>query len=83
MTIMELMTKLLLRNMYIISINMLIVNLFPVSTFDMGLLIAGRSPSKYFSIIRNDFLIKILLILSILFGIIPTLGNLVVGVFVN
>lgn len=66
----------------VISINMLLINLIPISTFDIGLIIAGKSPSKYFSIIRNDYLIKMILILTIVFRIIPSIGNLIILFFV-
>ncbi len=52
----------------LISISMLLINLFPVSTFDMGLCIAAKSPSRYFTIIKNDYFIKVLLIFTIIFG---------------
>lgn len=68
------------QSVAVISVNMLIVNLIPISTFDMGLIIAGKSPSKYFSIIRNDYLIKMILLALILFGIVPTLGQVVIGI---
>ncbi|WP_167956667.1 hypothetical protein [Anaerosporobacter faecicola] len=60
-----------------ISMNMLLVNLIPVSTFDIGLLIAGYSPSKYFSIIKNDHYIKMILLFTVLVGVISTISSLV------
>lgn len=62
------------KNIAIFSVNMFLVNLFPLSTFDLGLIVAGKSPDKYFSIIRNDYIIKMVLLLVILFNIIPRLG---------
>lgn len=64
----------------LLSLTMFVVNLFPISTFDMGLLIAGRSPSKYFSIIRNDSYIKMILILAIVFDIIRSISATIIGV---
>lgn len=58
----------------LISFTMFMVNLFPISTFDMGLCIAGKSPTKYFAIIRNDYFIKMLLVLVIMFGFITRVG---------
>lgn len=52
----------------LISFSMLLINLFPVSTFDMGLCIAAKSPSRYFTIIKNDYFIKVLIIFTIIFG---------------
>lgn len=66
----------------LISINMLLVNLIPISTFDLGLIIAGKSPSKYFSIIRNDYLIKMILVLVIVFRVIPSITNFIIQLFI-
>ncbi len=63
----------------LISISMLLVNLFPISTFDMGLCIAGKSPTKYFTIIRNDYFIKMLLVLVIMFRFITSVGTLIMS----
>lgn len=52
----------------LISLSMLLVNLFPVSVFDMGLCIAAKSPSRYFTIIKNDYFVKVLLIFTVIFG---------------
>lgn len=57
----------------IISLGMFIVNLFPAAAFDMGLIIGGVSPEKYFSILRNDYFIKMILILAMILGIIRTM----------
>ena len=38
----------------ILSLGMLAANLFPISIFDMGLVIAGISSRKYLSIIKMD-----------------------------
>lgn len=65
--------------MALISISMFIVNLFPVSTFDMGLCIAGKSPTKYFAIIRNDYFIKMMLILIIMFRFITSLSTFIMS----
>lgn len=66
--------------MAFISINMFFVNLIPISTFDMGLIIAGYSPSKYFSIIKNDHNIKLILLFTVLLGIISTISSLIMDV---
>ncbi|MDF2951557.1 MAG: hypothetical protein K0S18_1140 [Anaerocolumna sp.] len=54
----------------LISLSMFFINLFPVSVFDMGLMIAGKSPRAYFSIIRFDYIIKIILLFTILLQLI-------------
>lgn len=64
----------------LISISMFIVNLFPVSTFDMGLCIAGVSPAKYYLIIKNDYFIKIMLVLIILFEFIKSISTFILSV---
>ncbi|MDF2800344.1 MAG: hypothetical protein K0S61_247 [Anaerocolumna sp.] len=60
----------------LISLSMFIVNLFPIATFDMGLCIAGVSTSKYFTIIKNDYFIKIMVILVIMFQFVTSFSTL-------
>lgn len=67
-----------LQFMAAISINMFFVNLIPISTFDIGLIIAGKSPGKYFSLIRNDYFIKVILILTVVFRVIPSITTLLI-----
>jgi len=73
----QLILQFILVYIALISLSMFMVNLFPVSTFDMGLCIAGKSPSKYFTIIRNDYFIKVMLILVIIFQFITTFSTLI------
>lgn len=54
----------------ILSLGMFIVNLFPVSIFDMGLVIAGFSSQKYLSIIKMDGVIKVILIVTLFMDLI-------------
>lgn len=75
--IFQLILQFILVYVSLISLSMFMVNLFPVSTFDMGLCIAGKSPSKYFTIIRNDYFIKVMLILVIMFQFITTFSTLI------
>ncbi|WP_310604559.1 hypothetical protein [Anaerosporobacter sp.] len=63
--------------MAFVSINMIFINMIPISTFDMGLLIAGYSPSKYFSIIKNDHNIKLILLFTVLLGIVSAISSLI------
>lgn len=58
------------QSLSILSFGMIAANLFPVSTFDMGLLIAGFSSRAYLSIIKADGTIKLIFILTLLLGII-------------
>lgn len=59
--------------MAILSGGMLLVNLFPISVFDMGLLIAGCSPKHYLGIIKNDIFIKLILLFAMTIGLIRKL----------
>lgn len=54
----------------ILSCGMFIANLFPISTFNMGLVIAGFSSQKYLNIIKMDSVIKIIFILAVLLNVI-------------
>lgn len=54
----------------ILSFGMIVANLFPVSTFDMGLIIAGFSAQKYLNIIKMDAIIKTIFIITVIIGLI-------------
>ncbi len=58
----------------ILSIGMFMANLFPVSTFDMGLIIAGCSSQLYLNIIKADGIIKMIFILTLLLNVIGYAG---------
>lgn len=60
--------------MALFSFGMFVINLFPVSVFDMGLIIAGKSPSKYFAIIKNDSLIKLMILLALVLGMVKAIS---------
>ncbi len=79
--IFELILQFIIVYIAIISISMFIVNLFPVSTFDIGLCIAGISPSKYFLIIQNDYFIKMILLFVIMFQFITSFSTLIMTSF--
>ncbi len=55
-----------IQYMALLSVGMFLTNLFPVSTFDMGLLIAGFSSKKYLGIIKMDAVIKLIYVLALL-----------------
>lgn len=59
----------------VLSIGMFLVNLFPVSVFNMGLLLAGLAPEKFFGAIRNDYTIKMILIMTMLFNLIKLFSS--------
>ncbi len=62
----------------LLSLSMFIVNLFPVSTFDMALIIASQSPSKYFSLIQKDDVVKLITMAAIALQIVNSLSRLVI-----
>ena len=53
-----------------LSFGMFVANLFPVSTFDMGLLIAGTSPTGYLGMLKADGTVKLIFVLVLLFDLI-------------
>lgn len=55
-----------IQYMALLSVGMFLTNLFPISTFDMGLLIAGISSKKYLGIIKTDSIIKLIYVLALL-----------------
>lgn len=57
-----------------ISMGLFLVNLFPIATFDMGLMIASISSEKYYSIISNDYFVKMILLLVMIFGVISNIS---------
>ena len=63
-------TSIFWQYMAILSFDMFIANMFPVSTFDMGLVIAGFSARHYLQIIKADSAIKLIFILALMFDII-------------
>ena len=67
----------------ILSFGMFVTNLFPISTFDMGLVIAGFSAQKYLSIIKMDAIIKIIFIVALLFDLIQYGGYRFIGLLLQ
>lgn len=51
------------------SMSMFLINLFPVSTFDMGLVVAGAFPTKYMGLLQSDVMYKIGIILLIVLDV--------------
>lgn len=72
-----------LLNLASLSLSMFLLNLFPISTFDLGLIIAAKSPSKYFSIIRNDSTIKVIMLLCILFGLVKRINDMLLALMIR
>lgn len=67
----------------ILSFGMIVANLFPVSTFDMGLIIAGFSAQKYLNIIKMDAIIKTIFIITVIIGLIQYGGYRLLDVLVG
>ena len=67
----------------IIAISMLIINFFPVSTFDGSILIAAYYPEKYFGLIYADALTKGALLVSILLGLIGNASIFIADYIMN
>ncbi len=65
----------------ILSMGMLITNLFPYMASDMGLVIAATSPLKFFTVIRADYLIKMVWLFTVLLGIIRSMSGAILGLF--
>lgn len=58
----------------LISFGMFIVNLVPISAFDMGLIIAGCSLKNFIHIIRSDTFVKLALFIVLFTEVIPLMG---------
>lgn len=58
--------------MQMLCFDYFIVNLFPLTTFDMGLIIAGVSLEKFNGIIKADTYIKLVLVLTLILNLINT-----------
>ena len=67
----------------IIGIGMLLTNLFPIVAFDMGLLVAAASPIKFFTIIRADYLIKMVWLFTVLLGLMNAVSSTIFGLFMG
>lgn len=66
----DMLLSVFLQYVFVISAGMGIVNLFPISTTDMGFLVAGISMPKYFLCILADAKVKLLFFLVVILGII-------------
>lgn len=61
-----------LQAISVLGASMFLVNLYPLPTFNMGLIIAGKSPPKYVTLLYSDYKIKCLFIMFLIIRIIPT-----------
>ena len=63
-----------LKGIIIYSIFMLIANLFPISTFDISLIVAAVSPMAYIKIRKFDLFYKLLFMVLTLLGVFSVAG---------
>lgn len=69
---------LLLYYYMIISMSMFIINLFPITTFDIGLIIASISPGRFLAMIRSDYIIKLILLFLITIRFVKDCSNAII-----
>ncbi|WP_041703678.1 zinc metalloprotease [Lachnoclostridium phytofermentans] len=67
----------------IISIGMLITNLFPLISSDMSLLVAANQPVKFVTLLRSDYMIKMVWMFLLLIGIMTSMCNAVFEIFMR
>lgn len=60
----------LVQYLALLSAGMLVANLFPISTFDMGMIIAGASPAGYLGMLKVDGTVKLIFIVVVLLDMI-------------
>ncbi|MBQ2275471.1 MAG: hypothetical protein U0L23_08415 [Lachnospiraceae bacterium] len=64
-------------------ITMAMVNLFPISTFDISMVIAGINLKRYFILLSHETYVKILLLLVIMYGGFKNIGVILVNLFIT
>ncbi len=67
----------------IISIGMLITNLFPLISSDMALLVAANQPIKFVTLLRSDYIIKMVWMFLLLIGIMTSMCSAVFEIFMR
>jgi hypothetical protein len=67
----------------IISIGMLITNLFPLISSDMALLVAANQPMKFVTLLRSDYVIKMVWMFLLLMGIMTSMSSAVFEIFMR
>ncbi len=70
-------------NLAFMSSGMFFVNLFPIATFDMGNMIAGISPMKFFEYLRKDYFMKIILMFALILGFIASIGQTMLSILLG
>ena len=67
-------TKYLVEYIAFFSATLFSVNIYPMATFDIALIIAGTSPIAYIKIRKYDIFYKLIFIIMSLIGIFSTIG---------
>lgn len=67
----------------IISVGMLITNLFPLISSDMALLVAANQPVKFVTLLRSDYIIKMVWMFLLLIGIMTSMSSAVFEIFMR
>ncbi|MCR5791609.1 MAG: hypothetical protein K6G65_00425 [Lachnospiraceae bacterium] len=68
--------------LFILSVGCFVTNLFPIATFDMGLIIAGVSYRAFYGVLSNDSLFKTLYFLAVILGVVQNACIVAFKVFV-
>ncbi len=58
----------------VFSLGMFLTNLFPMSTNDMALVIAGVRPDRFLPLVKMDYMTKAVWLFLVLIRLIPTIG---------
>ncbi len=67
----------------IICVGMLLTNLFPLLSMDMGWVLTSQSPMKFTILLKSDFLIKMIWILLVILGILPEICVTIFQLFMS
>lgn len=67
----------------IISIGMLLTNLFPLLSTDMAWLLTSQSPMKFVVLLKSDFIIKMTWILLVILGVTPGISIIIFRAFIG
>lgn len=64
------------------SLSAFLVNLFPLASLDMGLIIAGKSVEHFLNLLKIDYVIKTIILVSICIGVVYELSYQITKLFV-
>ena len=63
-------------NIALMSFGMFVVNLFPIATFDMSNFVFGRKKVQLFDLLKQDYLLKTVLLFILLFNLIAGVNTM-------